>query len=127
MYRLPYDISISGRGGNTARIPRPGDELSSKWNSTIMVMNVQIRDADALESIKTASLRRYLQSSGWSYGGCWVTWATIHVKEHRGRMRKVLTPLRENVSDYADSMSEALSVLSEVEERPQPDIFSDLQ
>ena len=90
-------------------------------------MNVQIRDADALESIKTASLRRYLQSSGWSYGGCWGTWATIHVKEHRGRMREVLTPLREDASDYAESMAEALSALSEVEERPQPDIFRDLQ
>ena len=58
----------------------------AKWTARqrITVMNVQIRDADALESITTASLRRYLQSSGWSYGGCWVTRATIHVKEHRG-------------------------------------------
>ena len=90
-------------------------------------MNVQIRDADALESITTSSLRRYLQSSGWSYGGCWGTWATIHVKEHRGRMREVLTPLRDDASDYAEFMAEALSALSEVEERSQPDIFRDLQ
>lgn len=33
-------------------------------------------------------------------------------------MREVLTPLREDASDYAEFMAEALNVLSEVEERP---------
>ena len=79
-------------------------------------MNVLIRDADALESITTASLRRYLQSSGWHYEGCRGTRATIHVKEHQGRMREVLTPLREDGSEYAEFMAETLNVLSEVEE-----------
>lgn len=90
-------------------------------------MKVLIRDRDAMASVKTLNLRSYLQSGGWENGGTWGERATIHSKEHGGRTWEVLVPLRDTVSDYAESMAEAVAVLSAVEERSQLDVFRDVQ
>lgn len=90
-------------------------------------MKVQIRDRDAMASVKTLNLRSYLQSGGWERGGNWGERATIHSKEHGGRTWEILVPLRDTVSDYAESMAEAVAVLSAVEERSQLDVFRDVQ
>lgn len=90
-------------------------------------MKVQIRDRGALSSLNTLNLRSYLESQGWADGGFWGHRATIHAKEHGGRNWEVLVPLRDTVSDYAESMAEAVAVLAAVEERSQLDVFSDLQ
>lgn len=90
-------------------------------------MKVEIRDRDAMASLKTLHLRSYLQSRGWDSGGFWGERATIHIKEHGGRNWEILVPLRDTVADYAEAMAEAVAVLAAVEERSQLDVFHDLQ
>ena len=90
-------------------------------------MKVEIRDRDAMLSLKTLNLRSYLQSAGWADGGFWGERATIHTKEHGGRSWEILVPLRDTVADYAEAMAEAVAVLAAVEERSQLDVFRDLQ
>ena len=86
-------------------------------------MKVEIRDRDAMASLKTLHLRSYLQSRGWDSGGFWGERATIHIKEHGGRNWEILVPLRDTVADYAEAMAEAVAVLAAVEERSQLDVF----
>ena len=90
-------------------------------------MKVQIRDRDALESLTTANLRAYLEAHGWTDAGHWGERpVVIYGKEHDGRKWEVLVPLRDTASDYAEFMAEAVTTLSEAEDRSQLDVFHDL-
>ena len=90
-------------------------------------MKVQIRDRDALESLTTANLRAYLEAHGWIDAGHWGERpVVIYGKEHDGRKWEVLVPLRDTASDYAEFMAEAVTTLSEAEDRSQLDVFHDL-
>ena len=89
-------------------------------------MKVQIRDKEALESLTTANLRSYLEAEGWDDVRRWGEWATIHSKNQEGKLWEIAIPLREDASDYAEFMAEAVTTLAEAEDRSQLDVFYDL-
>ena len=89
-------------------------------------MKVQIRDKDALESLTTANLRAYLETHGWVDVRHWGERGTIHSKEQCGKLWEIAIPNREDCSDYAEFMAEAVTTLAEAEDRLQPDVFYDL-
>ena len=90
-------------------------------------MKVEIRDREALESLSLVSLLSYLRSHEWVNDGSWGGGrANLYLREHGGRTCHILVPVRDTVADYAESMAEAVDVLSTVEERSQLDVFHDL-
>ena len=90
-------------------------------------MKVEIRDREALESLSLVSLLSYLRSHEWVNDGSWGGGrANLYLREHGGRTSHILVPVRDTVADYAESMAEAVDVLSTVEERSQLDVFHDL-
>ena len=89
-------------------------------------MKVQIRDKEALESLTTTTLRTYLKLQGWTDVRRWGKRAEIHSKESSGRLWEVAIPLRDDCSDYAEFMAEAVTALAEAEDRSQLDVFYDL-
>ena len=90
-------------------------------------MIVQIRDRAALASLSIISLRSYLDSTGWNNEGPWGQRpATVYSKEHGGRTWEILAPTKDTIADYAEAMAESVSILAEVEERSQLDVFHDL-
>ncbi len=87
----------------------------------------QIRDRAALSSLSIVSLRSYLNSCGWNNEGPWGGRpAIIYAKEHEGQRWEILVPIRDTISDYAESMAQSVGVLAAVEERSQLDVFYDL-
>lgn len=89
-------------------------------------MRVQIRDKEAMESLRTANLRGYLEAQGWNNAGPWGHWATIYNRKRNGKLWEIAVPSREGGSDYAESMAWAVTTLADAEERSQLDVFSDL-
>ena len=89
-------------------------------------MKVQIRDKDALESLTTANLRAYLETHGWVDVRHWGERVTIHSKEQCGKLWEIAIPNREDCSDYAEFMAEAVTTLADAEDRSQLDVFYDL-
>ncbi len=89
-------------------------------------MKVQIRDKEALESLTTANLRVYLEAQRWNDAGPWGERATIYNQERRGRLWEIAVPFREDSSDYAEIMAEAVTTLADAEDRSQLDVFYDL-
>ena len=89
-------------------------------------MKVQIRDKEALESLTAVNLRSYLESHGWADTRPWGEWAIIHSKEWNGKLWEIAIPTREDYSDYAEFMAEAVTTLADVEERSQLAVFNDL-
>ena len=89
-------------------------------------MRVQIRDKEAMESLRTANLRAYLEAHGWNNAGPWGNWATIYNREGNGKLWEIAVPAREDGSDYAESMAWAVARLAEAEDRSQLDVFYDL-
>ena len=91
------------------------------------VVNVQIRDREALSSISIVNIRAYLNSHGWTDAGTWGERAiTIFAKEHGGRTWEILVPHRDTIGGYAENMDNSVAVLSAVEERSELDVFYDL-
>ena len=90
-------------------------------------MKVQIRDKEALQSLTTANVRAYLESQGWTDVRRWGQRADIHSKQANGRLWEIVIPLREDTSDYAEIMAEAVTTLAEAEDRSQLDVFYDLE
>ena len=87
-------------------------------------MLVQIRDLKALSSVSIMNLRAYLNARGWEDSGRWgARPATIYRKEQSGRSWEILVPSKDTIADYAESVAEAINVLSIVEERSQLDVF----
>ncbi len=90
-------------------------------------MIVQIRDRSALSSLRIASLRAYLDSTGWSNQGQWGERpVTIFAKEHDGEPWEIPVPYDDTVVGYAEGMANAVAALAAVEERSQMDVFHDL-
>ena len=89
-------------------------------------MRAQIRDKEAMESLRTANLRAYLEAQGWNNAGPWGHWATIYNRERNGKLWKIAVPSQEDGSDYAESMAWAVTTLAEAEDRSQLDVFHDL-
>ena len=90
-------------------------------------MLVQIRDERVLSSVPIRSLTTYMISRGWVNQGQWGRRrAVIYTKDHGGRTWDVTVPTTDVIADYASSMSEAINVLSKVEERSQLNVFQDV-
>ena len=93
------------------------------------MIKVQITDVDALSSIPAARLRDYLLTNGWNDEGGWSDRdATLFTKKSGGERRSIIVPDTESpYGDYASLMANALSVLADVENRSQLEIFRDVK
>ena len=89
-------------------------------------MEVQIRDAAALRQVSQVQLRAYLEAAGWSQTEIWRERISVWSKENNGQAPQLLAPLREHSDAYALRMGEAVTLLAEVEERSQLDVYYDL-
>ncbi|PQO46166.1 hypothetical protein [Blastopirellula marina] len=90
-------------------------------------MNVDIRDPDAIRSLRPLEVVTYLRSHSWklqrevpnSKASIWTT--AIEEEEY-----EVLVPFDISIRDFATRMAELLETLAIVEKRSQTQIFSDL-
>ena len=90
-------------------------------------MRVEIRDKEALEALPLTSLLSYLRSHDWVNVGRWGRGrAIMYLREEEEQTYHILTPIRDTLADYAESMAEAVDVISTVEERSQLDVFYEL-
>jgi len=89
-------------------------------------MKVQIRDGAALSKVSPAQLRAYLEANGWTLYENWRELITVWVKAKDEQTHQVLLPLREQSDAYAQRIAEAVTTLSEVEERSQLAVYYDL-
>ncbi|MCE2500112.1 MAG: hypothetical protein J4G13_04535 [Dehalococcoidia bacterium] len=89
-------------------------------------MDVLIRDSDALRRVSPTILRAYLEAHGWTREETWRNRILVWSKAHGEQIREILSPLREQSDAYAVRISEALTLLSELEERSQLDVYHDL-
>ncbi len=89
-------------------------------------MDVQIRDARALRRISPVMLRAYLEAHGWVQEKTWRNRILVWSRKRDDHVREILTPLREQSDTYAVRISEAVALLSEIEERSQLNVYHDL-
>lgn len=89
-------------------------------------MKLDIHVPDFASSLPLQSVNAYLQSQGWEKSGPWGDSAAIHVKEEKGRNWELLVPLDDSLDDYEDVMERLIVVLSDVEERPEFEVYTAL-
>ena len=89
-------------------------------------INVQIRDAAALERVYPTALRAYLADRGWVHQSTWRNRIMVWSKEQGGQTHEALVPLHELTGVYAVRISELIELLSGIEERSQLDVYYDL-
>lgn len=93
----------------------------------IVKVRLDIRDSDALATLRSANLHSYLQATGWTDNGPWGGGrATQYLKGLGKDAHVILVPTIVDTVDYASRMYDAVSTLSIVEERSQLDVFCDL-
>ena len=90
------------------------------------MLDVQIRDTNALGKIPLSALNAYLESSGWERVENWQDRMIVWACESGEQREEVLTPIHESSSAYANRVSELVSSLSAWESRSQVDIYLDL-
>ena len=89
-------------------------------------MDVLIRDAAALRRITPVALQAYLETHGWGRQEVWKHRIAEWGCEIGGEYRQILVALREYSDTYAVRIAEAISSLSEVEQRSQLEVYHDL-
>ena len=89
-------------------------------------MEVQIRDAQALRRVSPTILRAYLEAHGWVHEETWRNRILVWSSSYEGQTHEILAPLREQSDTYAVRISEAVALLSELEDRSQLDVYYDL-
>lgn len=89
-------------------------------------MSVIVRDREAFSALSHVDMRAYLQSQGWREEGRVGDKAVALVREVGSRPWEILLPLREDLGDYVARLAEAVHIIAEVEERPEPSVLSDL-
>jgi hypothetical protein len=90
-------------------------------------MKVTIQDRDALQRLSLVDVRAYLEAQSWSAVGRYGDVATIFENKNlSGSSFEILLPIQENVADFAARMSDAVTVLSQVEDRDEISVFHDL-
>ena len=89
-------------------------------------MDVQIRDAAALRRVSPDRLRAYLQARDWVQEEVWRDRIMVWSATRGERVNEILIPLREQSDAYAVRISEAVALLSEIEERSQLEVYHDL-
>lgn len=90
-------------------------------------MKVHITDKVALQKLSLLDVRGYLLTQGWVDSGRYGQVATIFSRRgDAGRDHELLLPIKEDVADFADRMSDIVGSLAVVEGRPEISIFQDL-
>ena len=89
-------------------------------------MDVQIRDAAALRRVSPDKLRAYLQAHNWVQEEVWRDRIMVWSATRGEQVNEILIPLREQSDAYAVRISEAVALLSEIEERSQLAVYYDL-
>ncbi len=90
-------------------------------------MDVQILDDHTLMSVAPSTISTYLRNRSWTQIGQWRDRATVYEWRDGGERWVVHVPVRDTFADYVDDTARTLGVLSEVENRSQLDIISDLR
>lgn len=85
-------------------------------------MKVAIRDAEALRAVRPLDLAGYLRAKGWQrtseFDGRAALWMLGN--------EETLAPFTSSLADYHRRVGEAISVLAQVEERSEADIWRDI-
>ena len=89
-------------------------------------MDVQIRDAAALRRVSPDKIRAYLQAHNWVQEEVWRDRIMVWSATRGEQVNEILIPLREQSDAYAVRISEAVALLSEIEERSQLAVYYDL-
>lgn len=89
-------------------------------------MNVIVRDREAFATLSHVDMRAYLQSQGWREEGRVGDKAAVLVRDVGTTPWEILLPLREDLGDYLSRIAEAVHIIAEVEERPEPSVIADL-
>ena len=89
-------------------------------------MQVHIKDYKALSRITPTLLRQYLDSHGWVREETWRNRITVWSTVHNERRSQILMPLNELSDTYPLRMSEAMSIVAEVEGRSQLNVYHEV-
>lgn len=89
-------------------------------------MRVRIDDERSLNSISSVALATYLEQRGWVRAGEITDRSTVYTKAAHGKQRGIHVPVRDTFPDHADSVAQAIAVLSDAEQRSELEIFHTL-
>lgn len=89
-------------------------------------MKVAIRDVEAVRAIRPVDAALYLRSRGWKQHEVSGQRAAVWISRVENEEYEVLLPMDPELRDYALRMAELLSVLAQVEQRSQWQVFNDL-
>lgn len=89
-------------------------------------MRVQIDDERSLNSISSVALATYLEQRDWVRAGEITDRSTVYTKAVHGKQRGIHVPVRDTFPDHADSVAQAIAVLSDAEQRSELEIFHTL-
>ena len=89
-------------------------------------MEVHIKDYGALGTITPTLLRQYLTSHGWSKEETWRNRIVVWSMARDEQRNQILMPLNELSDTYPLRMSEAVSILAEVENRSQLNVYHEV-
>ena len=78
-------------------------------------------------SISAEDMTAYLKATGWKPAGHRGQYAAVFSKEHNGRERFVTVPMVEQLDDHADRIRDAITVVSDIEKRPNFLVRQDLE
>ena len=79
-----------------------------------------------LTAVTALNLSAYLRSAGWNFERRRGRYADIFVTQDEERQRTVTVPVFEYLDDHPDRISDAISVIAQVERRSRLAVFNDL-
>jgi len=88
-------------------------------------MKVNIRDADAIGSLRPEEVAAYLRASAWILQKSSPT-SSLWTRDFEGQQFEVLLPQDQSFRDFALRMGELLQTLAIAEARSQADVYADL-
>lgn len=88
-----------------------------------MTLNIT---ANALMSLAPFLIKKYLIQKQWVKDADYASKAEIYIHSHTGKTHELFLPLNIEAPDYKRLVTDALKVLSKVEERPELLIYEDL-
>jgi hypothetical protein len=88
-------------------------------------VNIDIRDASAIRTLRPLEVAAYLRSTGWDAKEPTAK-ASTWMRTNGAEVFEVTVPLDETLRDYALRMGEVLHTLAAAENRSQGQVFSDL-
>ena len=89
-------------------------------------MKATIHDRSALAAIELADFNAYLRNHGWEVLDAGGTNSVLWIQRRESMDYELLVPNSQTMDDYPTRMSQALSVLEELEDRSQLDVLRDV-